>query len=158
MKFGPSCFHSQMLKGFIFPVWASWCYSLFLSLLCICRFLPPVDTVVPFSIPLRLRSSYPLWCVFFSTFSCGVCSVSLHVVFWAIYTYMSVIWLYLWDQLNLGSSYSTIFPACFLMGMTRLVKLQVIVNMVKLKSTILLLIFYLPSVLISVCSSLPSLN
>ena len=71
----------------------------------------PGDTQSPFCSPLHFSSSYLLRCGLFSTLSCGVCSANLWVIFWIIYACVSVIQLYPWDQVNLGSSYYTIFPA-----------------------------------------------
>ena len=88
MKFGHSGFQSQILWRFIFPVWVSWCDSLFPFPDCTCVCLFPADSPTGlFNSPLGLCPSYTQCCLFF-TFTCGVCSASLQVVFWVIYTYV----------------------------------------------------------------------
>ena len=134
MKFGHSGFQSQILWRFIFPVWVSWCDSLFPFPDCTCVCLFPADSPTGlFNSPLGLCPSYTQCCLFF-TFTCGVCSASLQVVFWVIYTY--VIQLYLWDEgCILGSFYFTIFPVELVLF---------IVESVSLKSPTIIVCTYSP--------------
>lgn len=95
-----------MLRGFIFLVgvprtWGAWCEGPFLSPVCTCMSLLPKDS--PAVCP-----SCPLRCGVFSPFLWRVCSARLQVVPWVIYTDVDVIWLYPWDEVSLGSSYSTV--------------------------------------------------
>lgn len=92
-----------MLWGFIFPMWVPQCDSLYLFPLCTHGSLPPAES-------LGLCLSYLFQCCLISAFSCRACSASIQVVFWLIYTHVSVIYLYPWDEVSLGSSYSAFFP------------------------------------------------
>lgn len=102
-----------VFMGIVFFVQVPWCDSLFLSPFCACGFLPPKVSL--FSPPLHLCPSYPLWCGLYSTFSCRVSCTSLQVIFWFIYTDMSVIYLYLWDKGSLWPFHSTVFPVSLLL-------------------------------------------
>lgn len=50
----------------------------------------------------HLTPSYPLRYSLLSTFSCGVCYTSVQAFLGVIYTDVSVIQVYLWDEVSLG--------------------------------------------------------
>lgn len=80
--------------------------------ICFSSFFVPVAPSWPqmatlFCSPLCPHPLYPLQYELFSAFSYGVCFPSLH--FLSFYTDMSVIQLCPWDEVSLGSSYSTVF-------------------------------------------------
>lgn len=90
-----------------------WLYSV---IFCFSPFSVPLASsqlwiaTVHFTPKLCLLLSSLLLCSFIFVFSCGVCSVSLYVIFWVIYLDVSVL-QYLWEEASIGSSYSAMFPA-----------------------------------------------
>lgn len=144
MKFGSSHFHSQML-------WIHLCVGLpsvivNFSHLSVLVLLSSYGDCGPFSSLIHLCPSYLLHCVF-STFSCGVFSVNPCVVFWVI-SLIVVLYRCIYGPGELRVLFLCHFPnfqspdnPCFLMGMIRLFRFSVLINMLWFKS-ILLLIFY----------------
>lgn len=82
--------------------------------------------------PTCLFPFYCLWCGFYSTFSSGA-SLGCHLPVGATY-------LYPWDEVSLGFSYSSIFPGS-------LYTFKVNINMVGFEFTILQLLFYMSHLL-----------
>lgn len=111
MKFNPFGFQSQVLREFVFPS------SLPLSVI-VClspvslhmEFFPPREGPAGlFSSPLHFSPSYPLHCVLFSLFSY---EFVLPVI--GSFSELFIPVLNLWDEVSLGSFYSTIFLRMYL--------------------------------------------
>ena len=85
MKIIPSSFQSQTLWGPIFPMWATQCEGLFLSLLCPHSSLQQLAPRICFA--SYCTSALP---TLFNMASSLILVSSLLVVFWVIYTDLSV--------------------------------------------------------------------
>lgn len=101
-----------MLWGFIFPVWVPHAWSAWCGI-CSSPRLVPVEGVPPShgqawfltkSLPFLVLLMWPVLCICLYR----VCSASLFI-FWIIYLDVGVIWVYLWEEVSLGSSFPTIF-------------------------------------------------
>lgn len=115
MKLSPTCLQSQMLSGLVFPlqvphVWGPWlggCSSPFFEIMV---HLPFVVSLTRSFVTKGVFASVTIFDVTFFL-QLGVENLFCQFAFWVNCNDMAVIYLYSWEHVNLGSSYSAIFPS-----------------------------------------------